>query len=184
MTPWAGFVAAIVAGWIVRDPRRAAVTVIVPFLVVLATQSWIIAAGRAVSPPGTVTSFPQSLGYWLVQAIFLALAFGIAAQLSSWRRARTLADGGTGRGRSAPRAQVARALVLLAVLTAVFEVGYLLDSSPVRDHSGSGAPPVQGLAGIVLCVGTFAALGVLTIRARRANASQERAGAVAAPGGR
>jgi hypothetical protein len=177
MTPWAGFVAAIVAGWIVRDPRRAAATVVVPFLVVLATQSWMIAAGRAVSPPGTVTSFPQSLGYWLVQAIFLALAFGIAAQLSSWRRARTLADGGTGRGRGAPRAQVARALVLLAVLTAVFEVGYLLDSSPVRDHSGNGAPPAQGVVGILLCAGTFAVLTVLTIRARRAIGGRREASA-------
>ena len=52
MTPWAGFVAAVVAGWMVRDPRRAVATVIVPFLVVLATQSWMIASGRAVSPPG------------------------------------------------------------------------------------------------------------------------------------
>ena len=81
MTPWAGFVAAIVAGWIVRDPRRAVATVIVPFLVVLATQSWMIAAGRAVSPPSTVTQFPSCLGYWIIQAIFLALALGIAAEL-------------------------------------------------------------------------------------------------------
>jgi hypothetical protein len=61
---------------------------------------------------------------------------------------------------------------VLAVLTAVFEVGYLLDSSPVRDHSGNGAPPAQGVVGILLCVGTFAVLSVLTIRARRAIASQ------------
>ncbi len=166
MTPWAGFVAAIVAGWIVRDPRRAVATVIVPFLIVLATQSWMIAAGRAVSPPSTVTQFPQCLGYWLVQAIFLALAFGIAAELSSLRRARPAAS-----------AQVAKASVLLAVLTVVFEVGYLLDSSPVRDHSGNGAPPAQGAVGILLCAGTFAVLSVLTIRARRAIASQRGASA-------
>jgi len=186
MTPWAGFVAAIVAGWIVRDPRRAAATVIVPFLAVLATQSWMIAAGRAVSPPGTVTRFPQSLGYWLVQAVFLALAFGIAAELSSLRRARTRADGGTGTGHAAPPAHVARASVLLALLTVVFEVGYLLDSSPVRDHSGNGAPPLQGLAGIVLCVGSFAALSVLMIRVRRDHASREGAApaAMTAPGRR
>jgi hypothetical protein len=89
---------------------------------------------------------------------------GIAAELSSLRRARPAASG-----------QVARASVLLAVLTAVFEVGYLLDSSPVRDHSGNGAPPVQGAVGILLCAGTFAVLSVLTIRARRAIASQRRA---------
>jgi hypothetical protein len=164
MTPWAGFVAAIVAGLIVRDPRRAVATVIVPFLVVLATQSWMIASGRAVSPPSTVTQFPSCLGYWLVQAIFLALAVGIAAELSSLRRARPAAS-----------AQVARASVLLAVLTAVFEVGYLLDSSPVRVHSGNGAPPAQGVVGILLCAGTFVVLSVLTIRARRAIASQRRA---------
>ncbi|HBW21422.1 MAG: hypothetical protein ACLPN6_23450 [Streptosporangiaceae bacterium] len=182
MTPWAGFVTAIVAGWLVRDPRRAVATVIVPFLVVLATQSWMIAAGRAVSPPGTVTRFPQSLSYWIVQAIFLALAFGIAAELSSLRRARMLADDGTGTGRAAPPAHVASASVLLALLTVVFEVGYLLDSSPVRDHSGNGAPPVQGLAGILLCAGSFAVLSVLTIRARRDIAGRNGAGAAAAPG--
>jgi hypothetical protein len=164
MTPWAGFVAAIVAGWMVRDPRRAVATVIVPFLVVLATQSWMIASGRAVSPPSTVTQFPSCLGYWLVQAIFLALALGIAAELSSLRGALPAAS-----------AQVGRASVLLAVLTVVFEVGYLLDSSPVRDHSGNGAPPAQGVVGILLCAGTFAVLSVLTIRARRAIASQRRA---------
>src|SRR5271169_974503 len=57
MTPLAGFIAAIIAGWIVRDPRRAAATVVVPFLIVLAMQTWGIAAGYGVSPPSTVTPF-------------------------------------------------------------------------------------------------------------------------------
>lgn len=42
MTPLAGFVAAIIAGWIIRDPRRAAAAVIVPFAAVLAAQTWIL----------------------------------------------------------------------------------------------------------------------------------------------
>ena len=52
--------------------------------------------------------------------------------------------------------QISYLLALLTLLvTAVFEVGYLLDSSPVRDHSGNGAPPAQGVVGILLCAGTF-----------------------------
>ena len=53
MTPLAGFVAAIIAGWIVRDPRRAVPAVVIPFLIVLTMQTWGIAAGDGVSPPST-----------------------------------------------------------------------------------------------------------------------------------
>ena len=174
MTPWTGFVAAIIAGWIIRDPRRAIAPVVVPFLVVLATQSWILAAGRGISPPSTVTPFPQSLSYWVVQAIFLALALGIAAELAALRRARALPPGGAGAGR-----RTALAWGLLAGLTALFVTGALLDTSPVRHHSANGAPPLQGLIAIVLCVVTFGVLSAATIRARRAAAKANLAGASA-----
>ena len=50
MTPLAGFVAALIAGWIIRDPRRAAITATVPFLIVMIVQTLGIDAGDAVSP--------------------------------------------------------------------------------------------------------------------------------------
>ena len=53
MTPLAGFVAAILAGWIIREPRRAAAAVLVPFLAVLAVQTWTLASGYGVNPPST-----------------------------------------------------------------------------------------------------------------------------------
>src|ERR1700722_3799172 len=83
MTPIAGFIIAIIAGLMVRSGRRATAVVLAPWLVVLAYQSWYIASGRAISPPGTVTDFPSAIGYWLVQAIILAPALGIAAQLGA-----------------------------------------------------------------------------------------------------
>lgn len=168
MTPWAGLVAAIIAGWIIRDPRRAAATALFPFLAVLAMQSWIIADGRAVSPPNTVTPFPQSAGYWLVQAVFLALAFGIAAELGALRRGRKLMRDAA---ETARRTLLASAV--LAGLTVVFLIGYWLNSSPVQHHSANGAPPPQGTVGILLCVLTLAVLSVMTIRVRRATARRQ-----------
>ena len=79
MTPLAGFVAAILAGWIIREPRRAAAAVLVPFLAVLAVQTWTLASGRGDNPPSTI----HGVSYWVVQAIILAFALGIATQLAS-----------------------------------------------------------------------------------------------------
>ena len=78
MTPLAGFVAAILAGWIIREPRRAAAAVLVPFLAVLAVQTWTLAAGHGDNPPSTI----HGVSYWVVQAIILAFALGIATQLA------------------------------------------------------------------------------------------------------
>ena len=103
MTPIAGFVIAIIAGWIVRDPRRAAAAVVVPYLAVVAAQSWILASGRGASPPSTVTGWPGLIGYWAVQAVFLALAIGIAAELSTLRRRRMPPDDGSAEPAIAPR---------------------------------------------------------------------------------
>lgn len=183
MTPIAGFVIAIIAGWIVRDPRRAAAAVVVPYLAVVAAQSWILASGRGVSPPSTVTGWPGLIGYWAVQAVFLALAIGIAAELSTLRRRRMPPDDGSaGAGH-----RTTLALGVLAALTAVFLVAYLLDSAPVSRHAADGTPPVQGYVGMLLCIVTFLALSVVTFLGRR-NASRELAAAdkttAAAGGGR
>ena len=50
MTPIAGFFLAVIAGWIIREPRRAAATVILPYLAIVAVQSWAIANGYGISP--------------------------------------------------------------------------------------------------------------------------------------
>jgi hypothetical protein len=180
MTPIAGFVIAIIAGWIVRDPRRAAAAVVVPYLAVVAAQSWILASGRGVSPPSTVTGWPGLIGYWIVQAVFLALAIGIAAELSTLRRRQVPDDAPTGAGH-----RTTLALGVLAVLTAVFLVAYLLDSAPVSHHAADGTPPAQGYIGMLLCIVTFLALSVVTFLGRR-NASREPAAAdkTTAPAGR
>jgi hypothetical protein len=167
MTPLAGFVAAIIAGWIIRDPRRAAAAVVVPFLAVLTAQSWIIASGRAVSPPSTVTGWPELIGYWGLQAVFLTLALGIAAELGALRRRMLSQEATAGAGR-----RTVLASALLAILTAMFLAGYLLDSVPAAQHSADGSPPAQGLVGIVLCIVTFIGLTVVTLRGRRRTAGE------------
>src|SRR5215472_10560752 len=67
MTPIAGFIIAIIAAWLVPSGRRAAAVVVIPWLAVLAEQTWILAAGRGHSPPSTVSQLPGAIGYWLVQ---------------------------------------------------------------------------------------------------------------------
>jgi hypothetical protein len=182
MTPLAGLIMAVVAGWFVRGPRLAAAIVVVPFLAVAGAQTWRIAAGDGTSPPGTVIGFPQAIGYWVIQAIFLALALGIAAELGFLRARRALPrDAAAGAGRAVIVAGI------LAVPTAVFVGLYVAGSSPVRHHAASGSPPAQGFLGIALCIAVLAALSVLTVRARRSAARAERAGAgagAAVAGGR
>ena len=88
MTPLAGFVIAVIAGWIARDARRAAGIVVVPYLAVVAAQTWAIYDGRGTSPPNTVWPFKQAISYYVVQAIILALALGVAALLGAVRARR------------------------------------------------------------------------------------------------
>lgn len=185
MTPIGGFIIAVIAGWTVRNGGRAALVVVAPWLVVLAVQTWYIAAGLGVSPPSTVTQFPHLVGYWLVQAIALALALGIAGQLGSLR-ARGLdrsQTGGSGR-------RVAIATALAAAFSAALVAAYLFahpvfESGSVAHHSTNGQLPVLGLLGLFLSVITFAAL-VVTVRRRRSDTAEEPAGsgtAVGAQGG-
>jgi hypothetical protein len=83
-------------------------------------------------------------------------------------------------------------LGVLAALTAVFLVAYLLDSAPVSRHAADGTPPVQGYVGLLLCIVTFLALSVVTFlgrrNTRRRNTSRELVAAdkttAAAGGGR
>jgi hypothetical protein len=158
MTPLAGFIAAIVAGWLVRDGRRATAAVIVPFLAVLALQSYGIAAGYGNSPPSTVTSYPGAFGYWLVQVIILAPALVIAAGLGSLRA-------GDGRSAGAGRRAI-RVSAGLTLAAGVFDVIDALYAKPVRHHLANGSPPVYGFAGMgVLLVGVVV-ISALLLRRR------------------
>jgi len=179
MTPLTALIAGLAAGWLVRGPRRAAAAAIVPYLIVLAMQTYSLAAGYGVSPPSTVDALPGAIGYYVFQAVFLALGAGIAAELAALRRARRPAHPGAGAGR-----RMVLVSALLAGLAIVFDAGWALTSAPVAHHSAQGGPPPQGLAGIGLCIVTFAALSVLTIRNRRsARAKPAGAGAAAAMAG-
>jgi hypothetical protein len=144
MTPIAGLIIAIIAGLIVRNGRRATAVLIVPWLVVLAYQSWYIASGRAISPPGTVTDFPSAIGYWLVQAVILLPALGIAAQLGASGSSRQP----RGSDSLARRAGIATALGL-ATAVIVILLGFVWFRQQggtvfAGHHSSEGSPPLSG----------------------------------------
>lgn len=168
MTPLAGFVAAILAGWIIREPRRAAAAVLVPFLAVLAVQTWTLASGRGDNPPSTI----HGVSYWVVQAIILAFALGIATQLAIVLRARSAAGDDAGASRRA-----LQATAVLLVLTAASLTGIVLSSKPVLHHNANSPLPWYGVVGILACVVSLVVLTVVHVRQRRAGARQKLAAA-------
>jgi hypothetical protein len=162
MAPLTAFILALIAGWLVPNPRRAAAAVVIPFLAVLTAQTWGLAAGRGVSPPDTVTPLPGAISYYVFQAVFLALGLGIAMELATLR-ARSAAHRDPASWRP-----VLMALAIESGLTALFLAAYLATSAPVQHHSSAGAPPPQGIIGIGLLFVTVIALGILVRRGRRA----------------
>src|SRR5580698_10251244 len=166
MTPIAGFIIAVTAGLLVRRGGRAALVVAVPWLIVLAYQSWYIAAGRAVSPPSTVTDFPSAIGYWLVQAVIVAPALGIPAQLGGLGSRRRGADPGALTRRSWIASGLGVAVAVLVILCGF--VWFRQEGGTVfaGHHSSGGSPPLIGLLGILLSYLTCAGLGLATIRSR------------------
>jgi hypothetical protein len=176
MTPIAGLIIAIIAGLIVRNGRRATAVLIVPWLVVLAYQSWYIASGRAISPPGTVTDFPSAIGYWLVQAVILLPALGIAAQLGASGPSRQP----RGSDSLARRAGIATAIGL-ATAVIVILLGFVWFRQQggtvfAGHHSSEGSPPLIGTAGLIVSYLTCAGLGVMTLRRRHAARAARQAG--------
>jgi hypothetical protein len=127
-------------------------------------QTWALAAGDGTSPPSTVSQFPQAIGYWAIQAVFLAFPLGIAGMLGSLRARRDP----LGSPDSSLRTQTAVAAAILAVATTAFLTAAVLTAAPVRHHLAEGSPPPAGYVGMVFCVVSFAALSVLTLRRRRA----------------
>jgi hypothetical protein len=168
MTGTVGFLLAVVAGWFVAERSQVVKVVVLPFLAILAVQTWGIGSGRGVSPPSTVTAFPASIGYYVVQAIILALALGIALQISALR----FSGRGSHAGSTDRRSRTALALVVngsvcaLAVAASVFDDS-LFDLRSVTQHRVSGSPPVLGVAGIAVSVVLCAVLGCVTLWRRR-----------------
>ncbi len=160
-----GFIIAIAAGWLVHDARKAAATVIIPWLGVVAVDAWLLAAGHDDSPPSTVSQFPQAISFWAVQVVWLALLLGIAAMLGSLRARQDLSRGRPG---NAGR-QTAIATAILVTATAAFALTAVLASAPVLHHSATGSPSPVEVAGWALSVVSFGALAVVTIRRRRAH---------------
>ncbi len=173
MTPLAGFVAAILAGWIIREPRRAAAAILIPFLAVLGVQTWSLAAGHGDNPPSTI----HGVSYWVVQAIILALALGITTQLAIVLRARSAAgDDAAGASRRGLQASA-----VLLVLTAAFVIGFVLSSKPVLYHNANSPLPWYGAVGILALLASVVVVTVVRIRQRRADARQQKL-AAASPG--
>jgi hypothetical protein len=172
MTPLAGFVAAILAAWIIREPRRAAAAILVPFLAVLGVQTWNLAAGHGDNPPSTI----HGVSYWVVQAIILALALGITTQLAIVLRARSAAGDGAGSSRRA-----LQATALMLVLAAAFVIGLVLSSKPVLHHNANSPLPWYGAVGILACLASVVVVTVVRIRQRRSDARQQKL-AAASPG--
>lgn len=166
MTPLAGLLSALIAGFVLKDGRRAVFAAIVPWLVVLAFQTWLLGAGHGVSPPDTVSQ----LSYWVVQAFILALTLGIAAQLG----AVLSSDHAESQPREAIRGQYVRAIGYSAVACAVFIVvtfgvfRSVFDPGSVARHSAEGKPPVGGMIGMLLLVIGCVALAAVRLKRRHA----------------
>jgi len=164
MTPLAGFIIALIAGWFARDARRAAVVVVVPYLGVVAGQTWAISDGRGTSPPSTVWPFGAAISYYVVQAIIFALALGVAAMLGAVRARRAATDDGA----EAAGRRAAVAATVDVVLTAAFITIALLVTAPVHHHAAEGSPPWYGLLGIGALLVSLIVLSVLLFSGRRA----------------
>ena len=163
MTPLAGFAIALIAGWTTRDAWRAAAVFVVPFLAVTAAQTWGIAAGDGVSPPDTVWPIGGAISYYIVQALIMAVALGLALLLGVVR-SRGIEAPGDVAGRSR---RTRMALLIAGVATAAYLTIALLALAP-HSHSANGSPPVQGLIGIAVLIISLIAAGVLAIIGRRA----------------
>jgi hypothetical protein len=175
MTPLAGFVLAVIAGWITRDARRAAAIIILPFLAVTAMQTYGIAAGDGHSPPSTVWPLNgASIPYYVVQLLIMAAVLGVGTLLGTVRAQRT-----AGSDDSDLRRRTTIATVTGTVLTVCYIIGAWLEASPVRQHSSQGGPPAQGLIGMGVLIISLIVLAAMTITGRRRATRASQAGEAA-----
>lgn len=167
MTPLAGFILGMLAGLLVRPPRRAMVAAIPPWLAVLAAQTWHLASGHGVNPASTI----RDPAYWVVQLISLALALGVAAGMSAWR-SRQVADL-SGRTMTTARVSALSASATVASLAVSLTIVILTSSG---HGTGSRVPPFAGIVGFIACLLAIVVLGIPNIRARRASGPETRPG--------
>lgn len=168
MTPIAGFFLALIAGWIIAEPRRAAATVVFPYVAVTIVQTWSLAKGFGINPPSTVTPFSGAISYYVVQLAFFVTTLVIAAEVAVLRR-HALA--GKAVAADPPAGSWYRTAVAAAVCTTgtlVLLVAWLASASLVTKHNSSSAgPPAQGIIGIALSLIGFVAFGVAAFLAHR-----------------
>ena len=148
MTPIAAVLAGLLAGWFIPRSRRPAAFAAIPFVGVLAAQTWGLASGRGNNPASTVTE----AGYWVIQLVALALACGIAVAVSTIRdrQARRHDGATTDRVGASTRATVTVTLVATVLATSTAVVLFLANSdSQSTVQEGSGNIPVIGVIGIV-----------------------------------
>jgi drug/metabolite transporter (DMT)-like permease len=138
--------------------------IVLPFLAVLAAQTWYIDSGRAKSPPSTVQGTGM-IGYYIVQLILLGLALGTANQLRI-RRNRTRARTGAG-AHSAGMALAVNAVVAFVVAGSDLFISLSIDHG-THMHPAQGTPPAIGMLGALLCAVVFAGLAIVNRRYRRA----------------
>ncbi len=142
---------------------------ILPFLAVLAVQTWGLAAGDGVSPPDTVYPFSGAISYYVVQAIILAVTLAIALLLGAVRsrgarsRGAEAGDGLAGTSRSTVVAAVA-----VGLLTAAFVTFAVIDAAP-HSHKASGNPPLQGFIGLGVILISLIVLGVTLLAGHRSD---------------
>jgi hypothetical protein len=162
MTPIAAFFLAVIAGWIVREPRRAAATVVPPYLAIVAGQTWSLANGYGINPPDTVTPFSGAISYYVVQLVFGLITMAIAAELAVLR-----APGRGPRPAVPPVGPWYRAAVASAICdTGVFIllVAWLAGVKLVTHHSTAAPIPPEGVIGIALDLVGVIALGIAVLR--------------------
>ena len=168
MTGFVSIFLALVGGLIAANRREIALVIGVPYLVVMALQSWSIGSGQGVSPPSTVTQFPGLISYFVVQAIIVAFTLLAADQIRLLRLRRTgeIPDPADS-GRRTTRGLVANIVAASVVVAVVLIDRPFFDPGSVTHHTTSGSPPVIGILGTASCFIVFVILGVVTLVSRR-----------------
>jgi hypothetical protein len=170
MTAVVGILFAVIAGSLVSRRRRMAAVMVVPFLAVLAVQTWGIASGHATSPPSTV-QYPGLYSYYFVQILILAVALGAANQLRirRLRRNRSLfPDKGI---QSETRIALAASAVVSALVVLGFGLASGIFDSAKAQHAASGSPPIVGLLGMLLSIAVLIGFGAQNLKVGRTTRS-------------
>jgi hypothetical protein len=173
VTGFSAIFLALVAGLTMSNRRQMTIVILVPFLLVLAVQTWSLAAGLGVNPPSTVTQFPGNIAYFVVQLIIFALAFEAADQIRMLRLRRARTNSAPVGDRSVEPSRRVRIAILVnivisAVAVAVFHWDSgMFDPGSVAHHTGNGSIPIGGVLGILALPLVIVVLGAVNFAARR-----------------